>query len=116
MNRVYIISRSAHDFSDAERFGELVFLSDGPMNRYSCNNMCRVFATHLRHSSPDDYLLLTGLSVMNSIACALFAALHQRLNLLLYKQGKYIERNLDLRFMEGGEEDGGDHGQDTGGH
>ena len=102
---VYIISRSAHDFSDAERFGELVFLSDGPMNRYSCNNMCREFSVHLRNSSPEDYILLTGLSVMNSIACALFAALHKKLNLLLFQQGKYIERRLDLTLvMEGGDE------------
>jgi hypothetical protein len=30
---------------------------------------------------------------MNSIACAIFAHKHGRLNLLLYKEGIYIERN-----------------------
>ncbi len=97
MPKVYITSRSAHDYSDAKNYGEIVFLSEGPMNRFNVNHIERMFYDKLRSSGPDDYLLLTGLGVMNSIACWIFGCLHKRLNLLLYKQGVYIERNMKFR-------------------
>jgi len=90
---VYIVNRSSHDFSAAEEFGEIVFLSEGPMNRYSTNNMHRTFSDVLKDSSKKDYIVPCALNVMNSIACAIFAHKHGGLNLLLYKNGDYIERN-----------------------
>jgi len=108
MRKVYVVNRNSpsatgHDFSPALHFGEIHFLSEGVMNRYSCNNMHREFSLKMRGSHEDDYIVPCSLNVMNSIACALFAVKHKRLNLLLYKQGKYIERNLV--FGEGGETD-----------
>ena len=90
---VYIVNRSSHDFSAAEKFGEITFLSEGPMNRYSTNNMHRIFSDVLKESNEGDYIVPCALNVMNSIACAIFAHLHGGLNLLLYKNGDYIERN-----------------------
>ena len=93
MGTVYIVNKSSHDFSPAEKFGRIVFLSQGPMNRYSTNNMVRMFTEAMEDSSPDDYIVPCSLNVMNSIACAIFACKHKKLNLLLYKNGEYIERN-----------------------
>ena len=90
---VYIVNKSSHDFSAAEKFGKIVFLSEGPMNRYSTNNMHRIFSDALKDSTKGDYIVPCALNVMNSIACALFAHLHGGLNLLLYKNGYYVERN-----------------------
>ena len=92
-SRVYIVNKSSHDFSSAERFGELIFLSEGPMNRYSTNNMHRLFKEVMRGSNSNDYIVPCALNVMNSIACAIFAYKHGKLNLLLFKNGDYIERN-----------------------
>ena len=94
MPNVYVVSNSAHDFSEAKKFGKLIFLSEGAMNRYHCNNMTRQFDECLKNSTPDDYILLCGLSVMNSIACADFAFRHGRINLLLFRKGRYVERNI----------------------
>jgi len=100
--KVYIVNKGGHNHSDAERFGKLVFLSEGNINRYAVTNIYRRFALILGDSSPEDYILITGLSVMSSVACAIFARLHGRLNLLLYKtsrgneKGYYIERILML--------------------
>jgi len=91
--RVYIVNRSTHDFSEAKRYGKVIFLSEGMMNRYSTNNMCRQFKQRMEESMEDDYIVPCSLNVMNSIACALFAKKHGRLNLLLFKNGVYIERN-----------------------
>lgn len=97
MRKVFIVNNSAHDFSSAKKFGELVFLSDGPINRYATNSMVRNFNELMAGSSPNDHIVPCSLNVMNSIACAIFAAAHGRLNLLLFKDGNYIERNHILR-------------------
>ena len=93
MSKVYIVNKSNHDFSAAEHYGEIVFLSEGPMNRYSTNNMLRTFTERMKGSISKDYIVPCSLNVMNSIACALFARKHGTLNLLLFKEGLYIERN-----------------------
>jgi hypothetical protein len=93
MTKVYIVNKSHHDFGAAKNYGEIVFLSEGPMNRYSTNNMLRVFTERMKGSSGEDYIVPCSLNVMNSIACAIFAYKHGKLNLLLFKEGSYIERN-----------------------
>lgn len=93
MSKVYIVNKSNHDFSAAMDYGELVFLSEGPVNRYSTNNMLRTFTEKMKDSSGKDYIVPCSLNIMNSIACALFTHKHGKLNLLLFKEGFYIERN-----------------------
>jgi hypothetical protein len=93
MKKVYIVNRSAHDFTPAEEFGKVIFLSEGSMNRYATNSMIRQFEEAMVDSDKNDYIVPCSLNVMNSIACAIFAHKHGKLNLLLYKNGKYIERN-----------------------
>jgi len=93
MAKVYIVNKGHHDFSVARNYGDIIFLSEGPMNRYSTNNMMRVFTEKMRDSVEGDYIVPCSLNVMNSIACAIFAHKHGKLNLLLFKEGIYIERN-----------------------
>jgi len=90
---VFIVNKSSHDFSAARNYGDVIFLSEGPMNRYSTNNMMRVFTERMKDSTEEDYIVPCSLNVMNSIACAIFAHKHSKLNLLLFKNGNYIERN-----------------------
>lgn len=92
-NKVFIVNKSAHNFEPAKEFGEIIFLSEGRINRYSTNNMFREFEPILADSSPTDHIVPCSLNVMNCVACAIFAQKHGTLNLLLYKDGKYIERN-----------------------
>lgn len=99
MSHVYVVNKSTnrgtgHDFSPAEKFGEIIFLSEGPMNRYSTNNMHRKFGEIMDKSGPEDYIVPCSLNVMNAIASSVFAVMHKRLNLLLFKDGEYLERNL----------------------
>ena len=93
MPKVYIVNKSSHDFSKAEQFGELVFCTEGRMNRFGTNDMVRKFKDAMEGSKKTDYILLCSLNVMNSLACSVFARKHGALNLLLYKEGDYIERN-----------------------
>ena len=92
--KVFIVSQSTHDFSSAERYGKIIFLSSGPINRYATNYMHRKFVEYMKDSAEGDYIVPCSLNIMNSIACAIFARRHGKLNLLLFKNGEYIERNL----------------------
>ena len=96
MARVFVVNKGGHDFSGAERFGELVFLSEGQLSKFAVTKIYRQFAMKFRGSSPQDYVLLTGLTTMSCIACSCFTFLHGKLNLLLYKDGRYIERTVLL--------------------
>jgi hypothetical protein len=94
MTKVYIVNKSAHDFTEAEKYGELVFITEGRLNRFNVNDMHRQASDAMENSSHKDYIVPCSLNVLNSIVCATFAVKHKCLNLLLFKQGDYIERNI----------------------
>ena len=94
MNTVFIVNKSAHDFHEAEKYGNLVFVTSGRLNRFNVNDMHRQTFDVLQGSKESDYIVPCSLNVLNSIVCATFAVMHKRLNLLLFKQGDYIERNI----------------------
>ncbi len=98
MHKVFVPNKSVHDFSPAVKFGELVFLSEGNVRRYNTSSLYMRFQPLLKDSTPEDYLLVTGLTTLNLIAAFILTQLHGRLNLLLFKSQAnnkfYIERVL----------------------
>lgn len=82
---VFIVNNSGHDFSDAQRFGELVSMTRDTVNRFDITEMKRRFEQFISLSTPNDFILHTGPGVMSAIACAMFAAKHRCLNLLLWQ-------------------------------
>ena len=111
-HKVYVVNKGGHDHSDAERFGELIYLSTGSMNRFATSTIYRKFINQLKSSSPEDFILPTGLSIMTLIACSIFARKHGRLNILLYRASRnkdekpyYVERTINIDSLLIGEED-----------
>ena len=104
MSKVFIVSDSGHDFSDAKRFGELVVMSQGRVNKYQITGMRRLFAPFIDASSPNDYIVQSGPSIMNAVACAMFAARHKCLNLLLFygtaTDYSYLQRRIRFDHTE----------------
>lgn len=96
MPNVFITNRSPHDFSDAERFGVLRYITRRRLDRFGITDMVRQAEEAFEGSTDEDYILLTSLTVLCSVCCSVFAAKHGRLNLLLFKDGKYIERKVVL--------------------
>lgn len=97
MPKVYIVNKGGHDLSAATKYGSpLIYMTDGQQNRFAVSAMFRRFAEVLAESDAEDYILLTGLTTMNSIASAIFAYKHGRVNYLLFKDGRYITRKLIL--------------------
>ena len=87
---------SGHDLSPAVKFGELRYLSEGPISKYAVGKMFRQFAMQLRESRAEDFILQTGLTMMNVIAVACFVEMHHRVNLLVFKNDYYLKRTIVL--------------------
>lgn len=101
---VYVMNKSGHDYSAALQFAdEIVYLSEGTIDRYQVNQMYRVICEKMRDSTPDDYILITSLPILTAIATGIFVQMHGRLNLLLYKSGRYVERKLLMGELVKGE-------------
>jgi|TARA_Y100000401_G_C8322675_1_gene226363 hypothetical protein len=98
---VYIVNDSGHDFSSAEPFGELVFLTKGLVDRFNLTGMYRAFQSSIDESHPEDFILHSGPGVMSAVACSMFSAKHGRLNLLLWRgeengKQRYVQRRLSF--------------------
>lgn len=102
MAKVFVVNKGTHDYSDARRFGELVFMSEGAINKYEVNSIFRQFDPYLSASTPEDFILQTGPSIMFSVAAVMYALLHEQLNTLIWKPsrgggpGRYTERRMDF--------------------
>jgi predicted transposase YdaD len=98
MPTVYITNRSGHDFSPAEKFGKIKFLSEGKTDPFQVAKMYREFYDVLKDSHYDDYLMITALPVMNCVASAIMTHLHGRVNWLQYhaQSNSYKARTIVL--------------------
>ena len=103
MPNVLIVNYGTHDYTKAERFGQLVPMSKGPVNKFKLSAMHRLFEERIEHlTSAKDFILVSGPMIMNVIACAMFARKHGCLNLLIWKEdeqtgtGDYLCRKITL--------------------
>jgi hypothetical protein len=96
MATVWIPANVGHVYTDAHRFGSVKFLVDGPVRLYNTSTHHIEFQRKLNEAKSDDYLLLSGPPVLSVLAAAILARKFGVLNLLLFKNGHYVERNLDL--------------------
>ena len=100
MTKVYVVNKGCHDYSKAEKYGKVTYLSVGNFKRYSTGKMYRIFTEKLDSSNQDDWIIVSGLTIMVVIACSIFVHKHKRLNLLIYNNRvgveEYIKRKVIL--------------------
>lgn len=94
--RVWVTNYAGHDYEKAKPFGELCYLTKGYISFQSLDRVKFTLAQALIDSSPDDYLLLSGTSIVCVIAAVLFYAMHRRLNLLNFDKTKDAYREVIL--------------------
>ncbi len=97
--KVFIPNRGGHDYSGVTKFGTPIYVTEGRVNRFDTTSLYRDFIAAMADSTPDDYLVPAGMNVLNAIGAAVFARLHGRLNLLVYKgdeEGTYTLRTVDI--------------------
>lgn len=101
VKRLVFIPNKGHDFAAAEKYGKLVFLTEGHVSRLNTSQLYRQIADGMQDARADDLLLLTGMNVLNCIAAAIMAKRFGCLNLLLYKlneekPAEYVMRSIFL--------------------
>lgn len=96
MPKVYVPNRSFHDFKDAARFGELVFLTEGMVNRMNVNKITRQCMVAMKGATAGDFIVVSSLSIITAIASSLMAFAFGRINFLIWEDDHYIERNIVL--------------------
>lgn len=92
--KIYVVNRSTHDYSAAERYGELVYVTEGYQKHFATGQHTRLWLKALADSSPDDFIITSSINTLCTIGGGLFAAMHGRLNLLLWRNGSYIKREI----------------------
>ena len=99
MPKVYVLSDN-HDCSAASMYGDIVTLTGGRISRFSTNLMLRILSAGMKNSSREDFIVISSLTVLCVIACAVFVMKHKRLNLLIHKledeRNTYLLRTLDF--------------------
>jgi hypothetical protein len=94
--KVFIVSDGGHDYSDAKRFGELVFCTDEVIRKDDVAQMYRVLIHALRESGPEDFILVSSLTSLCMVAAAIMAERWCEIHLLIFKDGQYVPRDLIL--------------------
>lgn len=94
--KVFIVNNGGHDYSDARRFGELIFCTDSVIRKDDVSQMYRELSVALSEATADDYLLVSSLTSLCMVASAILADRFGELHLLLFKDGQYVDRDLIL--------------------
>lgn len=95
--KVFVVNFSEQDLTDAERFGEIVFLTEGrSINIFNVEGILSDVRPKLADAKIDDYLLLCGSPVLNAIFATLMMFKFGSLNMLIFdaKTRTYTARTV----------------------
>ncbi len=105
MTKIFIPNKAGHDFTPAERYGKLIYISKGFQDKHATNTMQRQWYEELKHSQPTDIIMMAGLSNMQAIGCAMFGHMHGRVNILIFDPDTKYKYTLRQNVFEEEEED-----------
>lgn len=94
--KVYVLSDGGHDYSAAEKFGQIVICSEGALHKDDISQMYRLLGDAMYDAREDDYILVSSLTSLCMVGAAIMANSFGKLNLLIYRDGRYVERSLVL--------------------
>lgn len=102
-SRVYVINDGGHDFSDAERFGEVLMITSGSINIFSPERDRLKMVDVIKNFDPKkDFICLAGGAFTGFLAGQIFEYLHnvEHVRLLIFnsKSREYFVR--DIKFVE----------------
>ena len=120
MSKVYIVNFAGHDHREASKYGELRRITTGYVSLGSLDRVLFEVVNAIKDSEPDDWILPSGLLILNVIAAAAWIRRHGDIRMLIwdrketrYREVKYsgehidyLFRNLDEREPESSEVEG----------
>lgn len=99
--KVYILSNNGHDYTDAQRFGELVFLDVPSHLKWDIEQLYILLKEKLKLAQADDLLLISHLTSHCCVATAILTEWFGQVNFLIYRKDKYEEKTIVTDTEEG---------------
>lgn len=94
--KVFIVNDGGHDYSGAEKYGQIVFCTESVIRKDDISQMYRELAIALEDAKPDDYFLISSLTSLCAVGAAILSNWFGEVHFLLYKDGQYVVRDLIL--------------------
>jgi len=95
---VFVTNRAGdHDYTPAEKWGALRFVTSGNYPIFKTTRLREEIIEALIHSTPDDYLCISGSAVVASLCTIVWLELHKQVNMLLYDRQNevYVLRTIE---------------------
>lgn len=95
---VFITNKSpSHEYSPAAKFGAITFVTMGNFPIFKTQRLQEEVIKSLVNSRPDDYLLLSGSSVIAAMCLTVWLHMHGKAKMLLWDrtQNEYVLRVID---------------------
>lgn len=96
MNKVYVCNYAGHNIHLAERYGELVILTEGKVNIFNTDRLLNELAQKLKDYKKQDYILLSGSPVIVFLISLVLSHKVDEFNMIIYntKLGDYEIRRV----------------------
>ena len=100
--RVYVSNYAGHNYTKAETYGELRFITKGYVNFSDRDRLIYDLAMKISDSRPDDYLLLSGHLIVNIVVFHLWLVKHNRCRVMSWSNrwSKYETESYEVPHME----------------
>jgi len=88
-NKIHVTNYNpAYDYSNAEQYGELIFMTKGYLPPSAHRKAEESFLAYATQASTDDYLMLSGSNIVCALALASWLSVFKSANLLYHVKGK----------------------------
>lgn len=97
MAKVYIVNNANHDYSKAEQYGELMYVTRGKVPIFKTSTVRAMLEKGLVEFTKDDYLLISGPAIVSVMAATVLYNKFDTVKFLVFdaKQQDYVVRHLN---------------------
>jgi hypothetical protein len=97
MAKVYIVNDANYDYSKAEQYGELVYVTRGKLPIFKISTVRVMLEKGLESFTKDDYLLISGPAIVSVMAAIVLFNKFDTVKFLAFdaKQQDYVVRHLN---------------------
>ena len=93
---VWVANFSGHNYSDAERFGKVRFITEGYLSLRYLDRVFFEVVKGSRETKPSDYFLLSGMNLVNVLAAMVWFHKHSVMNALIWDKKEKAYRIFEL--------------------
>lgn len=98
---VWLVNEGGHNYDSALEFGRILPLTRASVNPFALDRMALVIGQKLVHAKSEDYILVSGLALVNALVLAMWFTKFEKANILQWSthKGKYVRLVLHLSTL-----------------